>query len=76
MLRATKSDSCHHLPEVGQLLVQDLALVLPSKRLFSEEVQILTKISEYLFYDGNNVWPTEKFIKIGKKVSEKVHRRL
>lgn len=61
------------LPEMGQLLVQYLVLVLPLRRLLAAEVQIPANVSEYLFHDGDKVWTAETLTKIGVRVSQQAH---
>ena len=44
------------LPEVGQLVLQYLAIVVPFRRFLSKEVQNPEEVSEYLFSRGSRVW--------------------
>lgn len=57
------------LPEVAQLLMQYLVLVMPFRRWLKEEVMIPDDVSEYLWSSGKDIWSENHMTKVLKSES-------
>lgn len=57
-------------PDVGQLMVQYLVLILPMRRLLSKAVGIPLTVSEYLWHDGSKLWSAKKITDFAKAASQ------
>lgn len=61
------------LPEVAQLLVQFLVLVMPLRLVFSRHTHHPEQVSEYLWHDGTAIWTGAHITRIGRSVSQRAH---
>ena len=52
------------LPEVGELMVQYMVLILSFRIWLKEEVLILEDMSEYLWSQGKDMWTEDKITRV------------